>query len=531
VASRLAFGANEEILARDGIVQFEGTSRVEPDRRLIVKFPDTFPSFPPMVFDTVEKPLLTRHHVPSTRQFCLFGPGNARWSAKSNVEAALNEVDDHITNYARGTPVPATDTVPEPVSALVWCGSTSIFVPPPISTLEGFDTSVTAGSCSLVFSEAEDGGSRGVVVKATLGSRMLESSAHYHTLCGATAKRIEARLLYLAGQPDAEAVQAAAINYFNQLAPTKRRANLYVGIVFPEQSGDVQHQRLGWMFARTTNEAKLDMIRAFAYSSDERNARVPNLAGLDRFKIVVVGCGCLGSKIAVGLAASGAAKFVLIDKDHIEPYNSVRHEIGVSAFGVSKAKALKKRLFDLNPATFGQVVDLQYGVGAINKASEEKVVVDHLASAELVIDATGMHGVSRWINQMCTENKVAAMYVSVTNGAWSGEIVRSAPGKACWACWNHQYDDSQPPGEQAEAIYPPGCDQPSFTGSTFETGIVANIACAVAVESLLSAAIPVLQYPLPYICWMGRDADGLPLLKVEGLPIDQRSDCPFCNGW
>ena len=220
-SARLAargFVLNEDILAQDGIVQFEGTSRVEPDRRLIVKFPNTFPSFPPQVFDTGDKLPLTRHHVPSSRQFCLFGPGNARWSAKSNVEAALDEVEDHIINYARGTPVPAADTVPEPVSALIWCSSTSIFVPPPISTLEGLNASATEGTCSLVFSEAEDGGSRGVVVKATLGSRTLEAPSQYHTLCGPVARRTEARLLYLPGQPDAEAVQAAAVGYFNQLA-------------------------------------------------------------------------------------------------------------------------------------------------------------------------------------------------------------------------------------------------------------------------------------------------------------------------
>ena len=525
------FVCNESVLASEGIVQFEGKSRVEPDRQLIVRFPDTFPSFPPRVVDTGERPLLPRHHAPSTRQFCLFGPGNARWSAKSNVGAALDEVEDLLKQCGNGAPIPAADTVPEPASAsFPYSSTTSIFVPPLVSTLAGLDARASAGTCSLLISEAEEGARRGIIVKASLGSQKVEAPPQYHALCGGTAQKREGHLLYLAGCPSAEAIHAAAFRYFNELDPKRRRANLYLGIVFPEQSGDVHRQRLGWVFARTTDRDKFEVIRAYAYSQEERSARIPNLAGLNQFKVVVVGCGCLGSKIAVGLAASGAEKFVLIDKDSVEPYNSVRHEVGVSAFGVSKAKALKKRLFDINPATFGQTVDLWHEVGATNPAPLERVVVDHLAGADLVIDATGLHGVSRWINEVSTENATPAIYVSVTNGAWSGEIVRSTPRQGCWACWNQQYAERHPPAEEVDAIYPPGCDQPSFTGSTYDTGIVANLACAVAVDTLLVGTTPTRRYPQPYICWVGRDADGLPSLKAEMLPIDQRPDCPFCNG-
>ena len=527
---RHGFARNESVLAEEQILQFEGCSRVEPDRRLIVRFPDTFPSFPPQVSDTGEKPLLPRHHAPSTRQFCLFGPGNARWSAKANVVAALDEVEDLVTRYAGRAEIPVSDTVPEPASASVGYGNTSIFVPPPISTLEWLDARASTGTCSLLIGEPEEGERRGIIVKATLGSQTVEAPRKFHALCGENLQKREGRLLYLSGQPNTEAVHAAAFKHFSELDPKRQRPNLFLGIVFAEQSGDVHHRRLGWVFARTTDRGRFEMVRAFPYSQDERGARIPNLSGLDRSKIVVVGCGCLGSKISVGLAASGAEKFVLIDRDFVEPYNSVRHEIGVSSFGMLKARALKKRLFDVNPATFGQVTDLSHDIGAVNALPTERVVVDHIASANLVIDATGLHGVSRWINQVSTENGTTAIYVSVTNGAWSGEIVRSTPRKACWACWNSQYADRHPPAEKADAIYPPGCHQSSFTGSTYETGIVANIACAVAVGSLLEDANSALKHPHPYICWRGRDTNGFPLLRAEMLPIDQRPDCPFCNG-
>lgn len=46
------------------------------------------------------------------------------------------------------------------------------------------------------------------------------------------------------------------------------------------------------------------------------------------------------------------------------------------------------------------------------------------AAADLVIDASGTHGVSRLINTLCHELKVPSLYTSVTNGSGGGEIVR-----------------------------------------------------------------------------------------------------------
>ena len=287
--------------------------------------------------------------------------------------------------------------------------------------------------------------------------------------------------------------------------------------------------RIGWVFAMTMARDRFGMVRALPYVQAERAARIPDLSGLDARRVAVVGCGCLGSKIAVGLAASGVERFTLIDNDHVEPNNSVRSELTVPLFGLHKPVALRRRILETNPAAFGQINEINLCLGAVNLHAAESHLRDELAAADLIVAATGSHGINRWLNQVACEDRVSALYVSVTNGAWSGEIVRVGPTDACWVCWNRQYEDQPPPGAPADAIYPPGCDQPSFTGSSFDTGIVANLASAVAAQTLLGDRFQLPAYPQPYLRWIGRDAAGQPVLKAESLPVDRRPECPFCH--
>ena len=115
-----------------------------------------------------------------------------------------------------------------------------------------------------------------------------------------------------------------------------------LALAFPEQSGTAAHRRVGWVFATLNCKGQLEFIRAFPYDLDDRAARIPGLTGLSAAKVVFVGCGCLGSKVAVSLAASGLGALTLIDADTFEPYNAVRHEVGVPSFGFGSLPPSKK---------------------------------------------------------------------------------------------------------------------------------------------------------------------------------------------
>jgi ubiquitin-protein ligase len=66
------------------------------------------------------------------------------------------------------------------------------------------------------------------------------------------------------------------------------------------------------------------------------------LRGLDRKKVVLIGCGSLGSSIAMALAQAGIGKLMLIDPEKLEWNNIARHELGAQNIGETKVLALAK---------------------------------------------------------------------------------------------------------------------------------------------------------------------------------------------
>lgn len=62
------------------------------------------------------------------------------------------------------------------------------------------------------------------------------------------------------------------------------------------------------------------------------------------FKVAVIGCGAVGSQIALAVAATGAQSIALIDHDVLEPENVHRHVLGLPDVGRHKADALAEHL-------------------------------------------------------------------------------------------------------------------------------------------------------------------------------------------
>ncbi len=58
-------------------------------------------------------------------------------------------------------------------------------------------------------------------------------------------------------------------------------------------------------------------------------------------KVILLGCGALGSKIGLHLARAGITDLTLIDKDTLDPHNLVRHALTSNYIGMNKSEALK----------------------------------------------------------------------------------------------------------------------------------------------------------------------------------------------
>lgn len=64
---------------------------------------------------------------------------------------------------------------------------------------------------------------------------------------------------------------------------------------------------------------------------------------------VIIGCGSVGSLVALELARAGVGRFFLIDMDILSYHNICRHQCGILDVGKFKTSALRERILQINP--------------------------------------------------------------------------------------------------------------------------------------------------------------------------------------
>lgn len=136
-----------------------------------------------------------------------------------------------------------------------------------------------------------------------------------------------------------------------------------------------------------------DAARLSSLNVDAASTRLPEKAALSMDKkVIVVGCGALGSGIAVALAKSGVSRLVLIDPEVLGWENIRRHELGAEWVSYAKVTALQRRLERSIP-------DL-HEVAAHHGTIQEVLAStpDLFNDAKLIISATGDWGCDVFIS-------------------------------------------------------------------------------------------------------------------------------------
>ena len=64
---------------------------------------------------------------------------------------------------------------------------------------------------------------------------------------------------------------------------------------------------------------------------------------------LIIGCGSVGSLVALELARAGVGRFFLIDGDIMSYHNICRHQCGIQDVGKYKTTAVKERILQINP--------------------------------------------------------------------------------------------------------------------------------------------------------------------------------------
>jgi molybdopterin-synthase adenylyltransferase len=174
-------------------------------------------------------------------------------------------------------------------------------------------------------------------------------------------------------------------------------------------------------------------------------------AGLQRrlfnSRVLMLGCGGLGSCTATALVMAGCGAITLVDFDHIELGNLNRQLFTVQEIGQRKVEGLKSRLLAINPAVHVNAVFQR-----LNSSANVKELIEQYKPSIVVaaIDRPVI-AADRWISDACFATGVPGVFNSVSAGM--GLVWTKVPGlTGCFQC-DELWSEEEKPDHYHTRLY------------------------------------------------------------------------------
>ena len=291
---------------------------------------------------------------------------------------------------------------------------------------------------------------------------------------------------------------------------------------FLEEGPKRGEQRRVWVFFLATlkKDGSINdrhIVLSQALSQSVRALRVPELAALRDCWIVVVGAGALGAPTVGELARAGVGHIDVIDDDRFDLNNSVRHVLPIDAAGELKAMAVASWAGEQNP--FSEVKG-HYLTAGEDPHDEVKSLVD---AADVVIDATGLHHVTRVLHRQCSINDVPLVSAGLSLGGYGGRVLVLKQPRPCLDCFLS--DESIPrPNEEVveEGVTPYGCSHPAASCAGFDSTELASNIARTAVRATSATLYPPLDFDWAVVNFRP------PGPRWAQGELESFSKCPWC---
>lgn len=118
--------------------------------------------------------------------------------------------------------------------------------------------------------------------------------------------------------------------------------------------------------------------------------------GLQQKSVLLIGCGSVGSHLALELAKAGVRMIGLVDNDKIEFENLNRFSLGLQYVGMSKVNAIEEYINKNFLFTFAKSFETTFE-GFLDKKSND------INNFDLVISATGNPTINQYLNKLSQE--------------------------------------------------------------------------------------------------------------------------------
>lgn len=187
---------------------------------------------------------------------------------------------------------------------------------------------------------------------------------------------------------------------------------------------------IGWWENQTLHLLQIDTLRevkieSYALQMDifSRNVGILESTVMLQKKAVFVGCGSVGSLVAVELAKAGVGNFMLIDNDVFGYHNICRHQCGIYDVGHFKTDALADRIFQINP--YATVMKKNCMIQEIDRGEME----DFCNEDTIIIGGADNREGDLYASDFALENKMPFISIGCWERAFAGEIFYCLPNR------------------------------------------------------------------------------------------------------
>lgn len=196
---------------------------------------------------------------------------------------------------------------------------------------------------------------------------------------------------------------------------------------------------------------------------------------------ILVGCGSVGSLVALELAKAGVGRFLLIDNDILGYHNLCRHQCGMLDVGRYKTEAVRDRILQINP-TAKVVVQ-----NCIIQEVPLRVFDEFCDKDTIVIGGADNRQGDLYANQIAKEVGMPLMSIGCWERAFAGEIFYCLPeGMPDYEDFMYALGDMSGRVNQNRKFY---TNEEELEKASFEPGISVDIDFVTVIATKLAIDI------------------------------------------
>lgn len=200
-----------------------------------------------------------------------------------------------------------------------------------------------------------------------------------------------------------------------------------------------------------------------------RNKGILETDVMKQKRVIILGCGSVGSLVAMELARAGVEHFILVDSDVLEYHNICRHQCGIEDVGDLKVNALTRKLKNINPK-----VDVQSFGGIVQNMPKEMLDKFCIPNETIFVGCADNRMADVYTNRISIYYTAAFISIGFWERAYAGEIFYHIPNRNM-PCYECALGDGGELSGRVEANHHIYSNQENVEGIKFEPGISVDI--------------------------------------------------------